>query len=155
MLSRLITDNTIVAYEVLHSMNTKQRRHKGSMEVKLDISKTYNILEWRFLEAMMSKLGFNEVWIFRIMTCTNTVSYSILVNGQLGLVIKPTRGLHQGSLISPYLYLIYVEGLSILLNEAENAAKIRGVKVARVSYAINYFFFIDDNIIFYRGNTRE
>lgn len=50
------------------------------MAMKLDISKAYDKLEWRFLEAMMRKLGFDEVWITKIMTCVTTVSYAVLVN---------------------------------------------------------------------------
>lgn len=36
---RLITDNAIVAYEMLHSMKMRQHGKKGSMAIKLDISK--------------------------------------------------------------------------------------------------------------------
>lgn len=57
----IITDNIIIAYEVLHSMKTKQKCQEGSMSIKLDISKAYDKLEWNFLEAMMRKLGFREV----------------------------------------------------------------------------------------------
>lgn len=93
MLDRLVTDNIIVAYETLHSMKTRQRGRKVGMTVKLDIFKTCDKLKWSFLETMMRKLGFNEVWISRIMTFVTTVSF-VLVNGQLGSVIKPIRGLH-------------------------------------------------------------
>lgn len=82
------------------------------------------------------------------MHCVIIFFNSILVNGQPGSVFKPTRGLRQGDPISSYLYLICAEGLSTLLNEAENVNKIRGVKVARESLTINHIFFEDDNIIF-------
>lgn len=70
-------------------MNIRQRGSNGCMAVKLDISKTYNKLEWSFLKDMMWKLGFNEGWISRIMTCVTTISYSVLIKGQSSSVIKP------------------------------------------------------------------
>lgn len=78
----LITDNIIIAYEALYFMKIRQKLGcEGSMVIKLDISKTYDKLEWIFLEVMMCKLGYNDVWISMIMTCVTTFSYSVLVHG--------------------------------------------------------------------------
>ena len=60
---RLITDNVLVAYEVLHSMHSRKKRKTGSLALKLDISKAYDRVEWNFLEGMMIKLGFPDIWI--------------------------------------------------------------------------------------------
>ena len=42
VLGRLITNNILVAYELLHSMHCKRIGKKGSMALKLDVSKTYD-----------------------------------------------------------------------------------------------------------------
>ena len=57
---RLITDNTSVAFEVLHMMRNRRRGKKGQMTVKLDISKAYDRVEWCFLARIMAKLGLDE-----------------------------------------------------------------------------------------------
>lgn len=125
------------------------------MSVKLDISKAYDKMEWPFLEAMMSLLGFDEGWISKVMTCVMSVSYVVLVNDQPNQKIIPSKGLHQGDPISPYLYLFCAEGLSTLLHNVERTFKIKGVKMARSSLTINHLFFTDDSIIFCRATLGD
>ena len=55
--NRLITDNTTIAFEVLHRIRNKRTGRTGQMAVKLDISKAYDHVEWSFLELIMHKLG--------------------------------------------------------------------------------------------------
>ena len=45
MPNKLITDNTTVAFELLHRMRNRRRGKKGHMAVKLDISKAYDRVE--------------------------------------------------------------------------------------------------------------
>ena len=60
---RLISDNTLVAYEILHYMRSKRRGKVGYAAVKLDMSKAYDRVEWLFLSDMMSRMGFSQAWI--------------------------------------------------------------------------------------------
>ena len=46
---RLITDNVLVAYETLHTMHSWEKGKKGSLALKLGISKVYDRVEWHFL----------------------------------------------------------------------------------------------------------
>ncbi|KAJ0008134.1 hypothetical protein Pint_29752 [Pistacia integerrima] len=78
---RLITDNAIVAFEVMHTMNTSLKGKDGYMALKLDMSKAYDRLEWSFLQAVMRKMGFSPTWIKVIMNCLSSVTYSVLING--------------------------------------------------------------------------
>jgi hypothetical protein len=90
---RLITDNIIVAFEIMHSMQTRMWSKVGFMGMKLDMSKAYDRVEWPFLEAVMSKLGFHDRWTHLVMTCVRSVSYSVVVNGQSVGNIVPSRGI--------------------------------------------------------------
>lgn len=53
-----IKDNVLVAYELMHHLNLKKRGKIGFMSLKPDMSKTYDRVEWNFLETVMTKLGF-------------------------------------------------------------------------------------------------
>lgn len=60
---RLITDNILVAFKTLHTIDTRLKGKEGFMALKLDMSKAYDRLEWDFLEAVLCKMGFVTRWI--------------------------------------------------------------------------------------------
>lgn len=97
---------------------------------------------------MIRKLGFTKAWISIIMKCVTTIFYATLINSQPGATFTPSRGLHQGDPISPYLYRICAEGFSLLLNEVEKYSKIKGIRMLRGSPSINHLFFANDTIFF-------
>ena len=66
---RLISDNVLVAFETLHCLKRKTNGKVGQMALKLDMSKTYNRVEWEFLERVM-----RHFWAWK----TNGMAYYVL-----------------------------------------------------------------------------
>lgn len=60
---RLITDNVLDAYESIHMMRRRKKGKNFSCAVKLDMIKAYDWVEWHYLEAIISRLGFNIIFI--------------------------------------------------------------------------------------------
>ena len=108
---RLIIDNALIALETFHSMKKSIKEKQGFFALKLGMSKAYDKVEWGFLRAIMSSLGFHVEWIDLVMHCISTVSYSLLVNGKLSKAFYHTRGP-----LSPYLFLLCAEAFALLLN---------------------------------------
>ncbi|KAA3486764.1 reverse transcriptase [Gossypium australe] len=88
------------------------------MEVKLDMIKAYDRVEWHFTAEIMKRMGFEPRWVESLMECVSIVSYSVVFNGHIGENFHPTRGLRQGDPLSSFLFLIRGEGLSSLMSLA-------------------------------------
>ena len=50
-----------------------------------------------------------------IMACVSSANFAILVNGHPTTLFKGDRGLCQGLQLSPFLFLMVIEGLSLLI----------------------------------------
>lgn len=125
------------------------------MVIKTDMSKAYDRIEWRFLEEVLRRLGFREVWIIWVMECVTTVTYSFLINGAPQGKVTPSRGLRQGDPLSPYLFILCTEVLSGLCLNAQQNGRLRGLQVAQRSPYVNHLLFADDTMIFCKTNERN
>ena len=57
---RLITDNVLIAFELMHYLNHKTEGKDSLMSIKLDMSKAFDRVEWGFIKCVMEKLGFKK-----------------------------------------------------------------------------------------------
>ncbi|KAL0342114.1 UNVERIFIED_CONTAM: putative mitochondrial protein [Sesamum calycinum] len=89
------------------------------MNLKLDISKAYDRVEWSFLKRVLGKLGFPSAFIDLIMLCISSVSYSFVL-----------------------------KSLSALFREAADRGSVRGVAVCSGAPRISHLLFADDTMVF-------
>jgi hypothetical protein len=100
-------------------------------------------------------MGFSQQWIKWMMLCVETVYYSVLLNGEKVGPIVSRRGLCQGDPLSPYLFIICVEGLSSLIRHVEARGDIHRVKNCKNALIISHLFFADDCFLFFRVAENE
>uniref|UniRef100_A0A803QCK5 Reverse transcriptase domain-containing protein n=1 Tax=Cannabis sativa TaxID=3483 RepID=A0A803QCK5_CANSA len=152
---RLISDNIMVAFEIMHYLKRKRVGKEGFMAIKLNMSKAYDQVEWSFIENMLILMGFDQHWVHLIMFCVTTVSYNITHGGHSMGPITPSRGLRQGDPLSPYLFLICAKGLLLLLKHYERHHWLTGCRVARGAPMVSHMLFADDSYVFCKANENE
>ncbi|GKV21615.1 hypothetical protein SLEP1_g31576 [Rubroshorea leprosula] len=109
------TDNILILQELVHSFSNK-RGKVGDVIVKLDLEKAYDRLEWSFIREALVYFQFPHRVIDLIMSCISTSHITILVNGGKTEKLTPSRGIRQGDPLSPYLFILCMEFLSIKIS---------------------------------------
>lgn len=69
--------------------------------------------------------------------------------------IVPTRGIRQGDPLSPYLFLLCAEGLSVIIQKFEQKGWIHGCKITNGAPTISQMLFADDGYLYCRASIEE
>lgn len=126
---RQISDNILVAHELISALKSKKDCSEKYVAIKTNISKAYDSVEWSFLEATMLQLGFDDKWVALTMECVRSVTYY-------------------------YLFLLCVEVLIQMLDIAHESQSLRGMRLASRCPTVTYLFFADDSLFFCRATRR-
>ncbi|GJS19939.1 RNA-directed DNA polymerase, eukaryota, reverse transcriptase zinc-binding domain protein [Tanacetum coccineum] len=117
----------------------------------VDFEKAFDSVSWRFLDHVMESLGFSSTWRKWIMAGLKSSRASILVNGSPTSEFSLKRGLRQGDPLSPFLFIIVMEGLHIALRDELTANLFQGVKMSSEIW-LSHLFYADDVIILSEWN---
>ena len=88
------------------------------------------------------------------MSCVSSTTLSVLVNGEKLTEFAPSRGIRQGDLLSPYLFIICMECLAWLIQVEVEGGNWIGVKSARTGPAFTHLFFADDLVLFAKATSK-
>jgi hypothetical protein len=122
--------------------------------LKLDLKKAYDCINWEFLRLTLLQTGFGLLTTKWIMSCVTNATFAVLINGGTTSFIQSGRGLRQGCPLSPLLFILVMEGLSLLLKKGQEEGKLSGVKISRL-VKILHLFFVDDVLIMTKATFHE
>ena len=95
-------------------------------------------------------MGFGAKWVGWIKWCMSTTTFSILINGSPAGCFWRSRGLRQGDPLSPYLFVLSIEALSLMIDKAAEGGYISGYifKGRNDTVKLTHLLFADDTLAF-------
>ena len=151
---RLMSCNIFIAQEVLrnyHRLDTRSR-----CATKVDLHKAFDTVKWSFLLELMENLGFPSTFIGWVRTCISSPKYSININGELVGFFGASRGLRQGDPLSPYLFTIIMDALSMLIRQNIEKNRLAGTHFDYhwrcQKTKLTHLCFADDLLLFCGGS---
>jgi len=138
-----IHDAIGIAHEWIYSIKKKNIK---SPILKLDLQKAYDCVNWDFLRLILIQVEFRTPLTNWIMACVSFVSLAVLVNGEATKFFRSGRGLRQGCPLSPLLFILVMESLSLLLKSSQREGSLTRIKVSRLT-KILHLLFVDDVLL--------
>ena len=138
-----------LAQEALHSI---KKEKQSAFALKIDLSKAYDRVSWTFIHLFLIHIGMPMEMVEWILGCIQSASFAVLINGSPSNFFLPSRGLRQGFPLSPFLFLLVAEALSISLYNEREVRLIKGVRVAN-QIELTHVLLVDDVLMFGEGNV--
>ncbi|GKA73166.1 RNA-directed DNA polymerase, eukaryota, reverse transcriptase zinc-binding domain protein [Tanacetum coccineum] len=118
---RQILDRPIVLIELM--VWYKKKKKKKLMLFKVDFKKAFDTVSCKYLNHMLSSLGFGSKRRGWIQVSLHSARSSVSSPSSEFLI---KRGLRQGDPLSPFLFIIVMEGLHIAMRNVVCSGLIRG-----------------------------
>ncbi|GJS92486.1 aspartic peptidase [Tanacetum coccineum] len=147
-ISKILTNRIIDGIKEVVSENQ-------SAFVSVNIQKAYDTVDWHFLKYILGSFGFHPTMTKWIMMCVTSASFSLSINGDVHGFFKGKRGLRQGDPLSPYLFTLVMEVLTLILQRrVQNSDFFSYHKHCEDLKIINVCF-ADDLFLFSRGDVES
>lgn len=144
---RYIGENTRLIFDLMHYV---EENDIPGILLLVDFEKAFDTISWKFIDKALSFFNFGpsiKKWISVFQS--NTLS-AVIQAGCLSNFFKLERGCRQGDPISPYLFLICAEILSIKIKNNKN---IKGIKINKTEYLISQY--ADDTVLILDGSENS
>lgn len=149
---RLLIENTLLASEIV------QGYHKNGgpkrITLKVDIAKAFDTIRWEFIFQCLRSLHIPETFLRWLEACICTTSFSVAFNGTTHGYFKGKRGLRQGDPLSPYLFVLSMNCLSLALNRAAVEGRFNYHPKCKKT-RLTHLCFADDLLIFSDGSLNS
>lgn len=119
--------------------------------MKIDLKKAFDSVRWEFLFDVLNHFKFPPKFIFWLRACITSTKFSVKVNGSLCGFFKGAKGLRQGDPLSPYVFVIIMEALSLSIAKGSSNPNFQ-YQWRTKHLGITHLCFTDDLILFCHGD---
>lgn len=148
---RSIKDCICLTSEAINLLDKKT--FGGNLALKVEIAKAFDTLDWTFLLKVLKKFGFNVLFCKWIQSILMSAKLSVSINGKLHGYFSSSRGVRQGDPLSPLLFCLAEEVISMSLTKNVVNGNLKLVKGTRDIAVPSHILYADDMMIFCKGTT--
>ncbi|KAL0874846.1 hypothetical protein Bca101_024551 [Brassica carinata] len=149
---RLLCENILLAAELVSDFNKEGPVSRGCLQI--DITKAYDNVDWRFILNILDAFELPAELKKWIRVCITSPFYSVALNGELTGFFPGKKGLRQGDPISSSLFVIAMDILSKLLDQAARNQQFFPHPKCH-DPLVTHLSFADDMLIFFDGTQRS
>jgi hypothetical protein len=121
---RFILDNVLVQHETIA---WAEESNQDLILLKLDFTKAYDVVSWRFLFRTMATMGLPSPFIDMIRLLFRDARAAVSLNGEPTESFEICRRVRQGCPLAPYLFLLVGETLHAATRAAVAASTLSGI----------------------------
>lgn len=147
---RNILDGPLIINEVY---SWAKRTKRKTFLFKVDFEKAFDSVNWNYLDSIMEQMQFGAKWRHWIQGCLSSSQASVLVNGTPSDEYPISKGVKQGDPLSPFLFILAMEGLNQVINNAKEKDLLTGTKLPN-NIVLSHLFYADDAIFVGDWNVR-
>lgn len=125
------------------------------LAAKIDLYKAYDKLDWSFIKFALRFYHFPDPIIDLILACISSSTVSILWNGVISSPFKPNRGIRQGNPLTPYLFILCLNHLSLALDQTLHTKHLSPIRLGRRPIGFNHVLFADDIFLFSQATLHD
>ena len=141
---RFIGENVRLIYDIL--FETKQEDIPGLL-LSMDFQQAFDSVSWKFISKSLNYFNFGPSFKRWIKLFPNGAESCILQNGFMSEFFYLQRGCRQGDPVSPYIFILCAEILSLFLSNEES---VKEININNKSFLLSQY--ADDTQIFLDGS---
>ena len=152
MRGRNVLEGVVILHETIHELH---RKNQSGVILKIDFEKAYDKVKWNFLLQSLRMKGFSSKWIEWIKSFISGGSVAININDEVGPYFQTKKGVRQGDPLSPILFNIVSDMLTLFINRAKAEDQLSGVVPHLIEGGLSILQYVDDTILFLDHNLEQ
>lgn len=142
---RNIADAILLTQELMRNYHLNKGQPRCAL--KVDLRKAFDTVRWDYIMMAMSEIGLPRDLMNMIKMCITNPYFTVCMNGENHGFFSASRGLRQGDPLSPYLFVLAMEGLNGVMDRAANSQgfkyhwRCKETRITHVSFADDLMMF--------------